>query len=394
MLVSFSSAQQARCGGASWLALALQSGRRKTLALLDAWVKALGPGLAVPYGSDFNPPLWELGHVAWFQEYWIARNRQRPLGVAADPQHPRADSRLADADTFYDSSQVAHTVRWELPLPGLEETLAYAERTLDDTLCALAADAAAGRAITADELYFYRLVLFHEDMHAEAAIYMAQALGVGLPAHLLPVPLPLPGAVQLSLPAADWTLGWPSHSSPDAFAFDNELPAQSVPVAAFGIDSVPVSWRRFLPAVEQGAVAAPRYLRRVDGHWQQQRFGQWHRLQLDAPAEHISWHQATDWCRWAGRRLPTEAEWEYAALTAPGFSWGQVWEWTASRFTPFPGFTPHPYRDYSRFGFEENRYVLRGASRATDPRLAHPRYRNFFGPDRNDLHAGFRSCAL
>ena len=107
---------------------------------------------------------------------------------------------------------------------------------------------------------------------------------------------------------------------------------------------------------------------------------------------HLTAYEAEAWCRWAGRRLPTEAEWECAALSAPGFSWGQAWEWTASQFQPYPGFTPHPYREYSEPWFGSRR-VLRGACVATAPTLAHPRYRNFFEPQRNDVFAGFRSCA-
>ena len=122
----------------------------------------------------------------------------------------------------------------------------------------------------------------------------------------------------------------------------------------------------------------------------------------------LSLYEAQAWCRWAGRRLPTEPEWERAATAASetsppaalsdlddgaGFRWGQVWEWTATPFRPYPGFMSHPYRDYSAPWFD-TRQVLRGASFATHPRLRHARYRNFFTPERNDIFAGFRSCAL
>jgi EgtB-related family protein len=107
----------------------------------------------------------------------------------------------------------------------------------------------------------------------------------------------------------------------------------------------------------------------------------------------LSWHEAQAYCGWAGRRLPTEGEWEFAAERAGGaFAWGQVWEWTASAFAPYPGFVAHPYRDYSAPWFH-TRHVLRGGSFATHARMKHTRYRNFFPPDRNDIFAGFRTCA-
>jgi EgtB-related family protein len=114
-----------------------------------------------------------------------------------------------------------------------------------------------------------------------------------------------------------------------------------------------------------------------------------------APACQLTAHEAEAWCRSAGRRLPTEDEWETAATlatTSDDFAWGEVWEWTASAFAPYPGFVPHPYRDYSQPWFDGRR-VLRGASFATAPWMRHPRYRNFFPADRNDVFAGFRSCA-
>ncbi|MBS1188601.1 MAG: hypothetical protein H6R10_393 [Rhodocyclaceae bacterium] len=385
MATDYSIAHRAREGDAAFLAAGMQAARRRTLGLLDAYVAELGPELAVPVSAELNPPRWEAGHVAWFYDFWLARNRQRHLGPDCDPDHPRPAGRLSGADALYNSSTVPHDSRWQLPLPDLSATRAYLAASLDETL-ALLKDGAG----TTAGLYFHRLSLLHEDMHGEAATYMAQALGVPLPSHLRPRERRLPWAADVSIPATRWHLGYPG----PGFAFDNELAAHGVELAPYAIDSVPVSWRRFLPAVEAGALPMPRYLRLAGGTWQALRFGRWEELDLEAAAVHLTWHEADGWCRWAGRRLPSEAEWECAALTRPEFAWGDVWEWTASRFAPFAGFVPHPYRDYSRFGFQENRYVLKGASRATAPRLAHPKYRNFFTPERADIHAGFRSCAL
>jgi formylglycine-generating enzyme required for sulfatase activity len=387
--MDFSPAIAARTGGRDALAAAIRDSRRRTLGLLDAYVAKLGEELALPYSPQFNPTLWEVGHVAWFYDSWIARNPQRHLGLAADPDCARPSGRMADADALYNSSLVPHATRWSLPLPDLATTRAYLAESLAETLECLAREPE-----TAESLYFYRLSLFHEDMHAEAATYMAQALDIPLPAPLRPTERALPAITDLALPATLWRLGYDG----PGFAFDNELFAHDVKLDAYSIDSVAVSWRRFIPAIEAGAVGMPRYLRQEKGHWQALRYGNWESLNLDAAALHVTWYEAQAWCAWAGRRLPTEAEWECAALSTPPraqeFDWGDAWEWTASRFVPFAGFAAHPYRDYSRFGFEEHRYVLKGASRATAPRMAHPRYRNFFTVERNDIHTGFRSCAL
>lgn len=374
----------ARSGGREVLAAALRDSRARTLALLDAYVDALGATLAVPHSAQLNPPLWEVGHIGWFQDYWIARNRQRELGIRCDPDHARPAGRLPQADALYDSSRVVHAARWDLPLPDLAATRGYLADGLAETLDLLAMTPESD-----DALYFWRLVLFHEDMHAEAAIYMAQALDFAVPARLLQPVARLPENAPLKLAAQAWTLG----TADGGFAFDNELRAHKVSVAGFEIDSEVVSWERYLPCVEAGGAAPPRYLRRQEDAWQGRQSGAWRPLQMDAPATHLSWAEADSWCRWAGRRLPSEAEWELAAVTQEDFHWGQVWEWTASRFLPYPGFVAHPYRDYSAPWFS-GRHVLRGASRATSPRMVHPRYRNFFTPERNDIHNGFRSCAV
>ncbi len=220
----------------------------------------------------------------------------------------------------------------------------------------------------------------------------------------LPSPPP-----SLTLAPGPWTLGSALH---DGFAFDNELRAHEVELAEMEIDAQVVRWLEFLPFVECGAYAdarwwspaglawrdarrstGPRYLRREAGVWQQWRHGRWQLLDQAMAACHLTWHEAQAWCRWAGRRLPSEAEWERAAVTCPDrFRWGDAWEWTASAFLPYPHFERHPYRDYSAPWFD-GRPVLRGASFMTQPRMRHPRYRNFFPAHRNDIPAGFRTCA-
>lgn len=394
----------ARHGSRGWLAQALRDSRADTLATFAAYERAL-PGLAVPQREELNPPLWELGHVGWFQGYQVMRNPARARGHHADPEAPRSAPRRPDADALYHSGQVAHASRWSLPLPDAHTTRQEVAAQLDETLALLDAMPAA----TDEALYFFRLALLHEDMHHEAALYMAQGLGVAIDdARWQPAALPAPTA-PLRFAAGAWRLG----STPEGFAFDNELPAHRVALRAFEIETQVLRWAEYLPFVDDGGyrerrwwteagwtwrcalgAQAPRYVERAPGGgWRRQRYGRWEPLVPEQAASHLSLHEALAWCRWAGRRLPTEAEWERAAVEAgPSFSWGEVWEWTASAFAPYPGFVAHPYRDYSAPWFD-GRPVLRGASFMTQPRMRHPRYRNFFGAHRNDVPAGLRTVA-
>lgn len=385
----YNAAHALRTGGRDEVRSALLAARARTLLLAQAYADALGPhDLRVPCQPILNPPLWEWGHVAWFQEWWIARNQQRERGIACDSGHARTPSLMHQADELFDSSRVEHATRWELTLPDLETCFGWLEATLAITLSALDDTRADAQD---DELYFFRLVALHEEMHAEAACYMARTVGFSLPSGAYrQAPARGGGEQVLRIPEQEFFAGW----SGPGFAFDNELGATRVPLAAFEIDAQPLSRTRFAAFEEAGGYRERRWWDDAGWAWLCER-EQPRRHTLvpdDAAAAHISAFEADAWCRWAGRRLPTEFEWECAALTTPDFHWGEVWEWTASAFQPYPGFVPHPYRDYSAPWFGTRR-VLRGASSATAATLAHPRYRNFFEPHRCDIPAGFRTCA-
>ncbi len=404
--------RQIRLAGRQALAQALCASRADTLLTFAQTQAALArAGRSVPCEPTLNLPLWELGHIGWFQQHWVQRNpaSERARGARADPLAPLRHRPLPEADALYDSSQVPHASRWQLPLPSADRTRDALAGQLDDTLALL--DQADD---SDDALYFFRLALLHEDMHHEAALYMAQALGLDLqpdappgstvmPAQRLPPPGP-----ALRLGAARRRCG----NDGPGFFFDNEAGVHEHMLAGFEIDAQVLRWAEYLPFVEAGGADDPRLFSAEGWRWRQARGSAWpallrrgaqgwerrhgsHWLALDPaePACHLSFHEAQAWCAWAGRRLPTEFEWEHAALSVPGaFRWGQVWEWTASAFAPYPGFVAHPYRDYSQPWFD-GRPVLRGASVATQPRMRHGRYRNYFTPERSDIVAGLRSCA-
>jgi gamma-glutamyl hercynylcysteine S-oxide synthase len=394
----------ARRADAASLEPALTAVREQTLALFDATQRALGGKLDIAYAEEMNPPLWELGHVGWFEEFWIARNSERHLGTRARLEAARAAPRLAGADGLYDSSTVAHTRRWRSSLPDAQRTRAGLSQIRQRTLALLrnAGD-------TDDALYFFRLVLMHEAMHHEAGLMIAQ--GLGLPASDAgPALVPLRSELAVSGEALN--VG----ADDGGFAFDNELGEQRVDVGDFRIDSAAITWREFLPFIEAGGYGEASHWSSDGWAWRQRAlphglprhvvadesyeqglkraaFGQWHALDANAPAIHLSAHEAQAWCRWAGRRLPTEHEWTLAQQQlGERFAFGEVWEWTDSPFEPWPGFTPHPYRDYSAPWFD-GRPVLKGGSFATQPFMKSPSYRNYFQAGRNDVFAGFRSCA-
>jgi iron(II)-dependent oxidoreductase len=329
--------------------------------------RLLGPLLAI-----VNPPLWEVGHVGWFQERWCLRMAQGGAPI---------DSILQGADALYDSSAVAHDTRWGLALPDLAATHRYLADVLERVRDRLVRepDNPALR-------YYAQLSLYHEDMHAEAFHYTRQTLGYPDPTGERP-PVVDPGADQ----AVDGARLVRGATPGEGFAFDNEKWAHEVEVAPFRIARSVVSNGEYLAYVEQGGGTVPRYWKKDADGWGQRWFDRWLPLDPGVPVIHVSALEAEGYCRWTGRRLPSEAEWELAArrgLLAPG----GVWEWTASDFLPYPGFSPDPYEDYSRPWFGTHR-VLRGGSFSTPARLARPSFRNFYTPERADVFCGFRTCA-
>jgi gamma-glutamyl hercynylcysteine S-oxide synthase len=394
----------------SALADALRESRARTEALvLDLDDRQW----QVPEQRGLNPFAWELGHLAWFAEFWVLRG---PHGRDADGLATASrPARAADADARFDSSRLAHADRWRTPMPSRAELRELLGAQLEGCLAALPATAASdvgaatGSASADAALYAHRLALFHEDMHAEAFAWTRATLGLPAPNGSAFAPLPPAGSVWIE--GAETALGH-ARDAP-GFAFDNERPGRPAVLGGYAIDRTPLSAGDFLRFVEAGGYDQPAYWpgaagawrraagrshperwRRVasagspSGAWQARWFDRWLPLEPRAPLIHVNAYEAEAYCRWSGRRLPTAAEWEHAA---PRLHWGaSVWEWTADAFEPYPGFVPGPYREYSAPWFGDHR-ELRGGAFATSPRMHHRRYRNFFEPHRSDVFAGFRT---
>jgi iron(II)-dependent oxidoreductase len=409
------------------LIAACRDARARTLALVEDLAERdwLGPRLAI-----VNPTRWELGHVAWFQEKWCLR-------------HLRGQSLRADADALYDSAAVLHDTRWDLALPDRAGTLAY----MRDVLAAVEAGLRADGELRAEAGYFHLLSLYHEDMHGEAFLYTRQTHGLAPPpcsAPACPGGGPCPGDVEL--PGGRFRMGAERGAT---FVFDNEQWAHEVEVAPFRMARACVTQAEFAEFVEDRGYAraelwspAGDAWRRASGatlpvYWRHARgggferrcFQDWRALEPHLPVHFVNAFEAEAYCSWAGRRLPSEAEWEFAAGSAR-FPWGDapptrahaaldleshepcevgahaagdsrhgvrqlignVWEWTSTPFGPYPGFEPGPYKEYSTPWFGDHR-VLRGGAFATRARLLRNTWRNFYTPDRRDVLAGFRTCA-
>jgi iron(II)-dependent oxidoreductase len=413
---------------AEWV---LDAGRRTLDLVADLTdEQLLGPRL-----PTINPPLWEIGHLAWFMEKWVLRDGGK------------CPSLRADADGLYDSAAIPHAVRWDLPLPFRAATLDYIRQVCEAVLAVLA------RGPSDWERYFIALSVFHEDMHGEAFLYTRQLLAYSRPQSGPLAPRagpagPLPGDV--TVPGGTFLLG----ATPDEpFVFDNEKWAHRVELRPFAIARAPVTQAEFAAFVDAGGYTRRDlwtdagwswresaqaehsvYWRRDGTGWLRRDFDEWVPLEPHRPVIHVNWYEADAYCRWAGRRLPTEAEWEAAAAGVTRkrrFPWGDdppdatranldgtafccvdvaacpagdsavgcrqmignVWEWTATHLGPYAGFVPDPYKEYSQPWFGTHK-VLRGGAWPTRARLLRTTWRNFYTPDRRDVWAGFRTCAV
>ncbi len=398
-----------RQAGAELLSMALMDARNHSLQLysqvegqLDA--RAMERAMQI----DVSPPLWELGRLAWYQEYWIARNLQRGKGAACDPTPVRLASQQASADLCWNPALSSVEQRWRMDLPDAAATRGFLLQTLETSLELLEKTDGQDRS-----LYFFRLALMHEDQWFESLCRSAQAMGWAID---LPAPAALAQREPLLLPSTRWNMGW----TEAGFALDNELPAHEIQLPEYEIDAQPVTWAQYVEFVDDGGYdraelwqpegwawledriraegrRGPRHVEQIgvaSGAVMLTRFGRATRMSGSQPVQHVSWWEADAWCRWAGRRLPAEVEWEAASGLAArrGFVWGGVWEWTASTFRGYPGFAPGSDRDWTVPWLGRCKSV-RGASFATRPRLRHEKFRGFLEPHCDDAFVGFRSCA-
>jgi len=416
----------------------LTRARQRTTLLTDA----VGDDELVRQHSRLMSPLvWDLAHIGNQEELWLLRD----VG-GRDPLLPET------VDQLYDAFQHPRADRPSLPLLDPTESRRYISDVRSRVIDLLERTPLRGRPLT-EGGFVFGMIAQHEQQHAETMLATHQ-LRRGDPVLDAPLPPAAPDdrpPAQILVPAGPFTMGTSAHP----WALDNERPAHRVQVDAFWLDSVPVSnadYQDFLADggyadrrwwdpvgwehVQRAGLSAPLFWRREGRDWLRRRFGRTEVVPPDEPVMHVCWYEADAYARWAGRRLPTEAEWEKAARHDPGsgdtrqYPWGNddatadranlgqdhlgpapvgaypagasplgirqligdVWEWTSSDFAGYPGFAPWPYREYSEVFFGPEYKVLRGGSFAADRVACRGTFRNWDYPIRRQIFAGFR-CA-
>jgi len=408
------------------LATALTEARGRTLGLLAP----LDDRDQNHQHSELMSPLvWDLAHIAHYEELWLLRE----LTGAA----PTAEQ----FDDMYDAFKHPRRERPSLDLLGPTEARAFAGNVRERVL-RLLASGIERRDVLRREAFLYAMVVQHEHQHDETILATLQLRDGGYPIPRRTGPPPqarvadpaVTGEVELA--GGTFVMG----TDDEAWAYDNERPAHRVSISPFHIDAAPVTNRAYVEFIRRGGyrddtawneagrawrdeagLAHPQFWREEpDGSWVRRRFGHWEPLPLDEPVQHVCCYEADAFARHAGKRLPTEAEWEHAAAGSDagaanlgGAEWapdpigshpagvsthgvhqmlGDVWEWTATEFTGYPGFASFPYREYSEVFFDDGYRVLRGGSWATHPLAIRTTFRNWDLPIRRQIFAGFR-CA-
>ncbi len=365
------------------IAEALEEARERTLALI---APLDDEQLNRVWSPILSPLAWDLGHIANFEELWLVQT----IGGRA-PLH-------GELGRFYDAIENPRKLRGELPILRDEDLRAYMADVRARTL-----DVLEGVEIGPDvedpllrDGFVYEMLLAHELQHNETMLQLLQLVdGYELPAEvsreLSSSRIAATGASSAGdmvvVDAGEYEIG----AGPRGFAYDNERPRHTVELQPFEIDRTPVSNGSYVSYMEATGAEPPLYWERDgDGVWVDTSRGSRTPIDPSHPVIHVSWHQADGFAHWAGKRLPTELEWEAAHELFDGL--GHGWEWTSSDLLAYPGFEAFPYREYSEVFFGDEYKVLRGGAWATHPRVARPTFRNWDLPQRSQIFAGLR-CA-
>ena len=347
------------------------------------------------YSPILSPLAWDLGHIANFEELWLVQTigGREPL--------------RGELGRFYDAIENPRRTRGELPILRDAELRSYLDDVRVRTLEVLG-EVELGE--DADdpllrEGFVYEMLIAHEHQHNETMLQLLMMVdgyelprGAGHPspgqasgqlARRFEYP-PVRGMPRTSEVVAvekgAHEIGAPSAG----FAYDNERPRHTVELAAFEIDRWPVTNGEYMRFIEETGGEPPLYWEREGNGWVDTAMGRRDPVDPDLPVIHVSWHEADAFVSWAGKRLPSEQEWEAAHDRLAGV--GQVWEWTSSDFLAYPGFEAFPYREYSEVFFGDEHKVLRGASWATSHEVTRPSFRNWDLPQRRQIFSGIR-CA-
>jgi iron(II)-dependent oxidoreductase len=364
------------------IAAALSEARERTLSLV---APLDDEQLNTVYSPILSPLAWDLGHIANFEELWLV---QRVGG--REPLH-------GELGRFYDAIENPRKIRGELPILRDAELRAYMADVRSRTL-----DVLEGVEIGPEvedpllrEGFVYEMLLAHELQHNETMLQLLQLVdGYELPEAVESELKSSRSAAQnatvqvemVMVEAGEHQVGAPGRG----FAYDNERPLHGVELSAFKIDRYPVTNGAYLTYMNDADAEPPLHWEREGHYWVAMARGRRAPIHPMDPVLHVSWEQADGFARWAGKRLPSEFEWEAAAPELDGV--GHGWEWTSSDFLAYPGFAAFPYREYSEVFFGDEYKVLRGGSWATHPRVARPSFRNWDLPQRNQIFSTIR-CA-